>query len=457
MTFASKRSSAASALASALVLVCCLSVSEAQDGTLRGQYIVKLSAPASQARHGNPWSNARAFTAAVAPSLQQRTGASQVVPIFPGMLRVSGDSSRLLEQLQSDHEVEYVEVDKMRHASRPMTTSRRSLAQSASVQPIIDDVATKVSCDAQSGATWGIDRIDQADLPLDNTYGPPDCMCGEGTHIWVLDTGIKITHNEFTGRMGVGKSFIYDTPSCACTGPDDPSHCPDQDCDVNGHGTHCAGTAAGTTFGVAKCATVHAVKVLDDDARGWDSEILEGIAWVVDQGMPNSVISMSLYGSDTSYAFEDAIDDALDAGIITVVAAGNEASDACNYWPGHVSSAVTVGATMSDDARWDSSNYGTCVDIFAPGTDITSAGVWSNDDEAVMSGTSMACPHVSGAAALLLAKRQSNKSPALVINALIRAFAVEGRVSDPGHGSPNYLLNLNKYNSDLPMPPPPPP
>ncbi|MFP2911115.1 S8 family serine peptidase [Pyxidicoccus sp. 3LFB2] len=272
----------------------------------------------------------------------------------------------------------------------------------------------------QTGATWGIDRIDQRDLPRNSSYTYN--VDGTGVHAYVIDTGIRPTHTQFTGRMGNGYDFI-DNDSDAS--------------DCHGHGTHVAGTVGGTTWGVAKNVTLHGVRVLDCTGYGNDAQVIGGIDWVAANHIKPAVANMSL-GDVGIQAIDDATERLIAAGVTTVVAAGNDSANACNYSPARAPNAITVGSTTSSDSRSSFSNFGTCVDIFAPGSSITSASNSGNTSSTSMSGTSMASPHVAGAAALFLSANPT-ATPAQVRDALVNN-ATPNKVTSPGTGSPNRLL-----------------
>ncbi|MCY1045313.1 S8 family serine peptidase [Corallococcus sp. bb12-1] len=272
----------------------------------------------------------------------------------------------------------------------------------------------------QTSATWGIDRIDQRDLPRNSSYTYN--VDGTGVHAYVIDTGIRLTHTEFTGRTGNGYDFI-DNDS-------DPTDC-------HGHGTHVAGSVGGTTWGVAKKVTLHGVRVLDCTGYGNDAQVIGGIDWVAANHIKPAVANMSL-GDVGIPAIDDATERLIAAGVTTVVAAGNDSANACNYSPARAPNAITVGSTTSTDARSSFSNFGTCVDIFAPGSSITSASNSGNSSSTSMSGTSMASPHVAGAAALYLSANPS-ATPAQVRDALVNN-STPNKVTSPGTGSPNRLL-----------------
>lgn len=275
----------------------------------------------------------------------------------------------------------------------------------------------------QSPVTWGLDRIDQHNLPLSNSF--TYTRNGAGVHAYIIDTGIRATHVEFTGRVGAGRDIVGND--------NDPNDC-------NGHGTHVSGTVGGTTYGVAKGVTLHAVRVLNCAGSGSNSGVIAGIDWVRLNHVKPAVANMSL-GGGASSAIDQAVANAVGAGVTMVVAAGNSNANACNYSPARAPSAITVGATTSTDARASYSNFGSCLDIFAPGSSITSAWRTSNTATNTISGTSMASPHVAGVAALYLAGNPG-ASPATVANALIAA-ATTGVVTGAGTGSPNRLLFTN--------------
>lgn len=272
----------------------------------------------------------------------------------------------------------------------------------------------------QTGATWGLDRIDQRDRPTNGNYVYN--ATGSGVNAYVIDTGIRITHNDFGGRAFAGYDAIGDGQNSN---------------DCNGHGTHVAGTVGGTTYGVAKNVRLYAVRVLNCSGSGSTSGVIAGVNWVANNRTLPAVANMSL-GGGASTSLDNAVNGAVANGVSFAVAAGNENQNACNVSPARAANAITVGSTTNTDARSSFSNYGTCVDIFAPGSSITSAWYTSNTATNTISGTSMASPHVAGVAALYLETNPS-ASPATVTNA-IKTTASANKLTGIGTGSPNLLL-----------------
>lgn len=273
--------------------------------------------------------------------------------------------------------------------------------------------------------SWGLDRIDADEERLDDSYG--FVSTGSGVRVYVIDTGVRSDHSDLAGRVVPGYSAIDDGRGS-------------EDC--NGHGTHVAGTVAGSSYGVAKDATIVAVRVLDCNGGGYASSVVSGISWAIANhpGGPG-VINLSLGGPANS-AVDQAVADATARGLLVVAAAGNNGGDACALSPARAASAVTVGATTSSDVRASYSNFGGCVDLFAPGSSITSAWWSSTGASATLSGTSMAAPHVAGIAARLL-EDEPGSGPAGITGTLT-GEAESGVVGDDG-GSPNLLLNLVDY------------
>jgi len=292
-------------------------------------------------------------------------------------------------------------------------------------------------------ATWGLNRVgaDQR------------ARAGAGSTIFVLDTGVRVSHQDFSGRAAPSLDMTSGSP-VECNG--------DTNCagDAQGHGTHCAGTAGGETFGVAPSANVRAVKVLSDQGSGSWSWSYAALDWLATNSIRPAVASMSLGGSGTQQAMKDAVDAAVNSGVTVVVAGGNSNSDACNFSPAFVPSAITVGSTTSTDARSSFSNYGSCTDIWAPGSSVVSAGHTSDTGSRSLSGTSMACPHVSGAAALVLEADPTKKASAIIQELVDTAYM--NIISDLKSGDTNALLYVGEGGAPptptlAPTPPTPAP
>ena len=297
----------------------------------------------------------------------------------------------------------------------------KALSLDPRVEWVEEDGVVEAST-TQTGATWGLDRIDQRDLPLNSTYTYN--ATGLGVKVYIIDTGIRASHSDFRGRVASGFTAIIDG-----RGTDD----------CNGHGTHVAGTVAGTTYGVAKEVTLVPVRVLNCVGLAEDSKVIAAVDWITSDQIPGqpAVANMS-FGGGASSAVDQAVVNSIAEGVTYVVAAGNYNIDACNISPARVTAAITVGATDSSDKRASYSDFGTCVDIFAPGSGITSDWYTSDTATNTISGTSMASPHVAGVAALYL---QTNPTANFgeVWNA-IRNSSTRNRVTGPGTGSPNRLL-----------------
>jgi len=271
--------------------------------------------------------------------------------------------------------------------------------------------------------TWGLNRI----------RAGARSSTGRNTHVYVFDTGIRRTHSDFGGRVIPTVDMTRRNYECAGS-----LSCAE---DRDGHGTHCAGSAAGASYGVAPAAKVHAVKTLDDQGGGPWSWDITGLDFVARKGQRPAVVSMSLGGSGRQSSIKTAVDAAVSSGVTVVVAGGNENDDACRYTPAYVPSAITVGSTTSRDARSSFSNYGSCTNIWAPGSDVKSASHHGDTTYVTFSGTSMACPHVSGAALLLLEKSPSLR-PAKILERLSSA-ALSGVVSGLKSSDTNKLLQVN--------------
>jgi serine protease len=305
-------------------------------------------------------------------------------------------------------------------AGRMPAQAAAALARNPNVAYVEQD--QEVSIDAtQTGATWGLDRIDERDLPRDGNYVYN--TTASNVTAYIIDTGILPTHTDFGGRVASGGyTAIGDGRGTA---------------DCNGHGTHVAGTVGGATWGVAKGVSLVAVRVLGCNGSGTTSGVIAGVNWVAANAAKPAVANMSL-GGGASSTLDNAVNNAVSAGVTFAVAAGNSGANACNYSPARAASAITVGATTSSDARASYSNYGSCLDVFAPGSSITSAWWTSSTATNTISGTSMASPHVAGVAALYLGDHPS-ASPATVTSAIVNS-ATTGKVTSAGTGSPNRLL-----------------
>ena len=278
---------------------------------------------------------------------------------------------------------------------------------------VVETVAT------QTGAPWGLDRIDQRDRPLNGTYNYN--WTGSGVRAYIIDTGIRTTHTQFGGRA----SAVFDVNGGN-----------GQDC--NGHGTHVAGTIGGSTYGVAKSVMLRGVKVFQCANTTSTSNIIAGVNWVTANRVLPAVANMSV-GGGASSSMDTAVNNLINSGVTVAVAAGNESGvDACTRSPARVAAAITVGSTTSTDARSSFSNIGTCLDLFAPGSSILSSWYTSDTATATLSGTSMATPHVTGAAALYKQAFPS-ATPATIRNALVNN-STTNRLTGIGTGSPNRLL-----------------
>ncbi|MDI3402272.1 S8 family peptidase [Streptomyces cavernicola] len=308
-------------------------------------------------------------------------------------------------------------------ASGLSETEAKRLAADPSVSKVVQNKKFTINATQDNPPSWGLDRIDQADTEGDKKYTYPDAA-GEGVTAYVIDTGVRISHKDFEGRAEHGFDAVDNDDSAD---------------DGNGHGTHVAGTIAGASHGVAKKAKIVAVRVLDDNGSGTTEGVVAGIDWVTENHQGPSVANMSL-GGGADEALDEAVRKSIAAGVTYGVAAGNESSDAGQGSPARVKEAITVASSTNTDEQSDFSNFGEIVDIYAPGSDITST--WNTDDEATntISGTSMATPHVVGAAAVYLGGHQ-DATPEQVATALTEG-ATPDKITNPSEGTPNKLLKV---------------
>ncbi len=358
---------------------------------IKGQYIVVLKDSAFEtSRDGRaPSADAMGMAAEMAVSYKLEIERVYEHALKGFVLKNAGE--KIVEQLLWDDRVAFVEEDGMVY---PNPT--------------------------QSGATWGLDRIDQRNRPLNGTY--VYATTATNVRAYIIDSGVLASHSQFGGRVSGGASYINDGRGTS---------------DCNGHGTHVAGTVAGSIHGVAKGARIVPVRVFGCTGGSSNSTIIAGIDWVRANHVKPAVANMSL-GGGVSSATDTATNNLINAGVTVVVAAGNSNANACNFSPARVANAITVGSTTSTDARSSFSNFGSCVNIFAPGSSITSAWYTSSTATNSISGTSMASPHVAGVAALYLAGAPS-ATPATVRN-FIYSTATPNVLSGIGSGSPNRLL-----------------
>ncbi|TPQ23885.1 S8 family peptidase [Streptomyces sporangiiformans] len=308
-------------------------------------------------------------------------------------------------------------------ASGLSETEAKRLAADPAVDKVVQNKKFHIDATQSNPPSWGLDRIDQTDTKGDGKYTYPD-GAGEGVTAYVIDTGVRVSHSDFGGRASDGFDAIDN---------DDTAQ------DGNGHGTHVAGTIAGEAHGVAKKAKVVGVRVLDDSGSGTTEQVVAGIDWVTKNHSGPSVANMSL-GGGADEALDAAVQKAIASGVTFAVAAGNESADAGQGSPARVPEAITVASSTKDDKQSDFSNFGSVVDIYAPGSDITSD--WNTGDDATntISGTSMATPHVVGAAAVYLAGHP-NSTPEQVAQALTDG-ATADKISNASPGTPNKLLKI---------------
>jgi hypothetical protein len=322
-------------------------------------------------------------------------------------------------------------------AARIPDAAAAALARNPNVAYVEQDQVVRIVTTQTPTPSWGLDRIDERAQTSgsDYTYG----YTGAGVRAYIIDTGIRTDHSDFGGRASIGFDAIGDGQN-------------GNDC--NGHGTHVAGTVGGASHGVAKGVQLVAVRVLSCSGSGTTSGVIAGVDWVTKNHVKPAVANMSL-GGGASTSLDNAVQNSITAGVTYAVAAGNDNRNACNYSPARAGAAVTVGATTSSDARASYSNYGSCLDLFAPGSSITSAWYTSSTATNTISGTSMAAPHVAGVAALYL-QDNTSAAPTAVRDAIVNS-ATSNAVTSAGTNSPNKLLYSLLTAAPPPPPPPPPP
>ncbi|PRY58295.1 S8 family peptidase [Glycomyces artemisiae] len=328
-----------------------------------------------------------------------------------------GASAAVVDDFGGDVETAFDSVDAVLATMTEREAER--LAADPDVAYVEQNRTIEIQATQADPPSWGLDRVDQAVLPLDASYTYPNA--GEGVHAYIIDTGIWASTADFSGRTGTGYSAIL--PGL-------------QGLDCNGHGTHVAGTVGGTEYGIAKEVTIVPVQVLNCLGSGTTAGVIQGVDWVTANAVKPAVANMSL-GGGLSDALDAAVAASIESGVTYAVAAGNETADACGVSPARTPGAITVAASTDADARADFSNFGDCVDLFAPGQDITSPYLLGSPSS--LSGTSMASPHVAGAAAVYLSAHPT-ATPAQVAAALTGA-ATTGAINDV-QGSPNLLLRV---------------
>jgi subtilisin family serine protease len=350
---------------------------------------------------------------------------SYIVVLKDGSAGVAATARSLAGQHNGS--VKYTYQSALRGFATTMSESQaKQLALDPAVAYVEQDHVVQADVTQNNPPSWGLDRTDQANLPLSNSYSY--ATTAENVHAYIIDTGILTTHTTFGGRARIGNDSVGDGRNGV---------------DCNGHGTHVAGTVGGREYGIAKGVQLVAVRVLNCQGSGTTAGVAAGIDWVTANSIKPAVANMSL-GGGPSTALDNAVARSIASGVTYAIAAGNgdilgRPANACNFSPARTPTAITVGATQRSDASASFSNFGTCLDIWAPGVGITSSWIGANNTSTnTISGTSMATPHVAGAAARYLANNP-RATPQQVRDALVNA-ATQGKVTNPGTGSPNRLL-----------------
>ena len=377
---------------------------------------------------------ATAGTAAAAPDGQILNAASPTA-VKDSYIVVLADTPNLRERgvpaiarqlaARNAGTIKYVYQSALKGFAVTMTDSHaRRLAADPAVDYVEQDQTVSIAATQTNPPSWGLDRIDQRNLPLDASYSYP--TTASNVHAYIVDTGIRFSHSDFGGRATSGRDTVDNDNDAT---------------DCNGHGTHVSGTVGGSSYGVAKGVQLVGVRVLNCSGSGTNSGVIAGVDWVTANAIKPAVANMSL-GGGTDTSLDSAVRNSIASGIPYAIAAGNSNANACNSSPARVAEAITVGATTRTDARASFSNYGTCLDVFAPGENITSAWYTSDTATNTISGTSMASPHVAGAAALYLSANPA-ASAQQVRDALVNA-STPNKVTNPGSGSPNRLLYVDQ-------------